>query len=74
MFHVEHTFLEKGFGSTLKPEVRQIQNDFCKPTFIPKNERTNSTLLKVSFFVMCSKMKLIPFKNFTINTCFIQFI
>ena len=26
-------------------KVRQIRNDFFKPTFLPKNEQTNSTLL-----------------------------
>ena len=29
---------------------------------------------KVSFFGQCSKMQLIPFKNFNIKTCFIQFL
>ena len=27
--------------------VRQIRNDFFKPTFLPKKERINSTLLKL---------------------------
>ena len=31
-------------------KVRQIQNDFFKPTFLPKNEQTNSTLLLVDYF------------------------
>ena len=30
-------------------------------------------LFKVSFFGQCSKMQLIPFKNFIIKTCFIHF-
>ena len=29
----------------IKLKVRQNQNDFFKPTFPPKNERTNSTVL-----------------------------
>ena len=32
-------------------KVRQIQNDFFKMTFLPKNERTNSTLLLVDLFL-----------------------
>ena len=31
-------------------KVRQIRNDFFKPTFLPKKERTNSTLLLVDLF------------------------
>ena len=29
---------------------------------------------KVSFFLQCSKMQIIPLKNFNIQTCFIQFL
>ena len=36
------------FNSILK--VRQVRNDFFKPMFLPKNERTNSTLLLVDLF------------------------
>ena len=31
-------------------KVRQIRNNFFKPTFNPKNERTNATLLLVDLF------------------------
>ena len=31
-------------------KVRQIRNDFFKPSFLPKNVRTNSTLLFVDLF------------------------
>ena len=31
-------------------KVRQIWNDFFKPTFLPKNEPTNLTLLLVELF------------------------
>ena len=33
-------------------KVRQIPNDFFKPTFLPKNERTNLTLLLVGLFCL----------------------
>ena len=49
-------------------KVRQIRNDFFKPTFLPKNERTNSTLLLVDLFlfVFCKKVKT-PKRHFKIN-------
>ena len=34
----------------------------------------NINAVKVSFFGQCSKMQLIPIKNFIIQTCFIQFL
>ena len=34
----------------------------------------NINTVKVSFFGQCSKMQLIPLKNFNIKTCFIQFL
>jgi hypothetical protein len=36
----------------------------------------NKTVLspKVSFFLQCSKMQIIPLKKFNIKTCFIQFL
>ena len=40
-----------------------------------KSENTKFELqVKVSFFLQCSKMKLIPLKNFNIKTCFFQFL
>ena len=33
-------------------KVRQIQNDFFKPTFLPKNERTNLFLLLVDLILL----------------------
>ena len=49
-------------------KVRQIRNDFFKPTFLPKNERTNSTLLLVDLFslVFWKKVKT-PKRYFEIN-------
>ena len=49
-------------------KVRQIRNDFFKPTFLPKNERTNSTLLLVDLFsfVFWKKVKT-PKRHFEIN-------
>ena len=43
-------------------------NDFFKPTFLPKNERTNSTLLLVDLFsfVFWKKVKT-PKRHFKIN-------
>ena len=35
---------------TAQLKVRQIRNDFFKPMVLPKNERTNSTLLLVDLF------------------------
>ena len=53
---------------TRKLKVRQIRNDFFKPTFLPKNERTNSTLLLVDLFsfVFWKKVKT-PKRHFKIN-------
>ena len=34
-------------------KVRQSRNDFFKPTFLPKNERTNSTLLLWNLRLTC---------------------
>ena len=45
-----------GWTNTMKQQleiqlkVRQIRNDFFKPTFLPKNERTNLTLLLADLF------------------------
>ena len=39
-------------------KVRQIWNDFFKPTFLPKNEQTNSTLLLVDMFSFVSSKKV----------------
>ena len=52
---------------TLRLKVRQIRNDFFKPTFLPKNERTNSTLLLVDLFsfVFWKKVKT-PKRHFEI--------
>ena len=49
-------------------KVRQIRNDFFKPTFLPKNERTISTLLLVDLFsfVFWKKVKT-PKRHFEIN-------
>ena len=52
----------------LLPKVRQIRNDFFKLKFLPKNERTNSTLLLVDLFsfVFWKKVKT-PKRHFEIN-------
>ena len=34
----------------------------------------NCPTLKVSFFLQCSKMQIIPLKKFNIQTCFFQFL
>ena len=49
-------------------KVKQIRNDFFKPTFLPKNERTNLTLLLVDLFlfVFWKKVKT-PKRHFEIN-------
>ena len=49
-------------------KVRQIRNDFFNPTFLPKNERTNSTLLLVDLFsfVFWKKVKT-PKSHFEIK-------
>lgn len=49
-------------------KVRQIRNDFFKPTFLPKNEQTNSTLLLVNLilFDFWKKVKT-PKGHFKIN-------
>ena len=49
-------------------KVRQIRNDFFKPTFLPKNELTNSTLLLVDLFsfVFWKKVKT-PKRHFEIG-------
>ena len=39
-------------------KVRQIRNDFFKPTFLPKNEQTNSTLLLVDLFSFVFRKKV----------------
>ena len=39
-----------GYFYTFMLKVRQIRNDFFKLTFLPKNERTNLTLLLVDLF------------------------
>ena len=52
-------------------KVRQIRNYFFKPTFLPKNEQTNSTLLLVDLFflVFVKKVKKVktPNRHFEIN-------
>ena len=56
--------------SSLK--VRQSRNDFLNPTFLPKNERTNSTLLLWYLRLTCfrsffwKKLKT-PKRNFEVN-------
>ena len=49
-------------------KVTQIWNNFFKPTFLPKNKRTNSTLLPVDLFsfVIWKKVKT-PKRHFEIN-------
>ena len=49
-------------------KVRQIQNDFFRTTFLPKNEQTNSTLLLVDLFsfIFWKKVKT-PKRHFEIN-------
>ena len=39
-------------------KVRQIRNDYFKPTFLPKKELTNSTLLLVHLFLFVFWKKL----------------
>ena len=53
---------------TAQLKVRQIRNDFFKPMFLPKNERTNSTLLLLDLFsfVFWKKVKT-PKRHFEIN-------
>ena len=49
-------------------EVRQIQNIFFKPTFLLKNERTNSSLPLVDLFSFVFWMKVkTPKRHFEIN-------
>ena len=49
-------------------KVRKIRNDFIKPTFLPKNEKTNLSLLLVDFFlfVFWKKVKT-PKRHLKIN-------
>jgi hypothetical protein len=49
-------------------KVRKIRNYFFKPTFLPKNERTNSILLLVDLFsfFFWKKVKT-PKRHFEIN-------
>ena len=49
-------------------KVRQMQKDFFKPTFLPKNKWTNSTLLLVDLFsfIVWKKVKT-PKRHFEIN-------
>ena len=56
----------KKIKSLLK--FRQIRNYFFKPTILPKNEQTNSTLLLVDLFsfVFWKKVKT-PKRYFEIN-------
>ena len=60
--------LVKGWAPTGPLKVRQIRNDFFKLTFLPKNERTNSTLLLADLFsfVFWKKVKT-PKRHFEIN-------
>jgi hypothetical protein len=49
-------------------KVRQIRNDFFKPTFLPKNKQTNSTLLLVDLFSFVFwKKGRTPKRHFEIN-------
>ena len=49
-------------------KVRQIRNDFFKPTFLPKTEQTNLTLLLINFFsfILWKKLKTLK-RHFEIN-------
>ena len=49
-------------------KVKQNQNDFFKPMFLPKNEQTNSILLLVDLFlfIFWKKVKT-PKRHFEIN-------
>ena len=49
------------------PKVRQIWNDFFKSTFLPKNERTNSTLLLVNLST-CLRLFFLEESEDTKNT------
>ena len=55
-------------GSSKAVKVRQIRNDFFKPTILSKNDRTNSTLLLVDLFlfVFWKKVKT-PKRHFEIS-------
>ena len=49
-------------------KIRQIRNDFIKPTFLPKNEWKNLTLLLVDLFSFGFWKKVkIPKRHFEIN-------
>ena len=53
---------------TERLKVRQIRNDFFKPTFLPKNKQTNSTLLLVDLFSFVFQKKVkTPKRHFKIN-------
>ena len=52
----------KPFGQRFRNEPNQLGKKFMW------------FLLKVSFFLHCSKMQLIPLKKFNIQTCFFQFL
>ena len=43
-------FIDKFVAFYDQLKARLIQNDFFKPTFLPKNDQTNSTLLIVDLF------------------------
>ena len=70
LIFVDYFDVKPSFWSALMAalKVRQIRNDFFKPTFLPKNEQTNSTLLLVDLFsfVFWKKVKT-PKKCFEIN-------
>ena len=57
-----------GYFCAFMLKVRQILNDFFKLTFLPKNERTNLTLLLFDLFsfVFWKKVKT-PKRRFEIN-------
>ena len=60
-------------GDKERIKVRQIWNDFFKPTFLPKNEGTNSFLLLVNLFLFVSWKKVkTPKRHFEINWPFLD--
>ena len=65
---LKHIYIagQRNVNNLLK--VRQIRNYFFKPTFLPKNERTNSSLLLIDLFsfVFWKKVKT-PKRHFEIN-------
>ena len=72
---LKHIYIagQRNVNNLLK--IRQILNYFFKPTFLPKNERTNSSLLLVDFFsfVFWKKVKT-PKRHFEINWPLVLYI